>query len=193
MAELVAEKANLKLRLVEIAIDILTVPRDAKLPTMRELAARAQVAPGAAYRHFKSQDELFLAVIERLFGDLEAALKEATLEAKSSKVAVLEIARAYVVWGLKNQGGYQLLFETTDSPDLKPETQKPGFHLIEDLARLIAGDKKSTASDFQQATRLWVNLHGLVSLRNRKTAMPWPSTIDEEIEIIVRTNLADEN
>ena len=59
-------------KLVAITIDLLLEPRQIKLPTMREIAQAAGVAPGAAYRHFESQAHLLLAVISELFKQLES-------------------------------------------------------------------------------------------------------------------------
>ena len=71
---------------------------------MREIAVSAGVSPGAAYRHFSSQEELFLNVVEHVFGHLESALT-ATLDlSQGVEVGLRRIAHAYVQWGLEHPG-----------------------------------------------------------------------------------------
>ena len=104
---------------------------------MRDIATAAGVAPGAAYRHFKSQDELFIAVVASLFADLENRLDEAAAGSKNLRDKVRGIAMAYVAWGMENSGGYQLLFEVTDGEEFVKQDQRPGLHLIDKLGSLI--------------------------------------------------------
>lgn len=176
----------LKQRLVAVAAQLLTQPRATKLPTMREIASQAGVAPGAAYRHFASQEDLFMAVVTQLFGELERALMMSVISAGPPELAVNRIAHAYVDWGLRNAGGYQFLFERTDGDELLATGARPGLHMIEQLARLFSRGSIPTSDDLSRATRLWTSMHGLVSLRTHKTGMTWPNTVDEDIAEIVR-------
>ena len=181
---------GLKGRLIEVATELLAQPREMKLPTMRDIATAAAVAPGAAYRHFESQDELFLAVITNLFGQLEQAIQTAVETAQSSHDAILKTCQAYASWGINNAGGFQLLFETTDDLNMKATEQKPGVHLIDELAALLAAPSEPKATEYVVATRLWTSLHGVVSLRLHKLGMVWPTTLESDIEILVQTALA---
>lgn len=173
---------NLKAKLVEVAISELAKPRALKLPTMRALAGAAGVAPGAAYRHFKSQDELFLAVVLRLFTDLERDLQVATANVDSPRQKVAAMAHAYVNWGTRNHGAYQLILETTDSEAVLASGQRAGLHLIVNLSALISESGEPTAESTNKATQLWTSLHGIVSLRNHKTGMPWVNTKEEQVD-----------
>ena len=177
---------NLKLRLVDVATALLTQPGERKLPTMRAIATAAGVAPGAAYRHFESQNDLFLAVVANLFAQLESALSQATSQAADPLSAVRAMSQAYVNWGIHNQGGYQLLFETTDTADFLVQDERPGRHLIDVLAALISTPQPPSPTHIDQATRLWVSLHGLVSLRTHKTGMSWTTTLPTEVDHLVK-------
>lgn len=177
---------SLKVRLVEVAAAALSKPRAFKLPTMRELAASAGVAPGAAYRHFKSQDELFLAVILFLFTDMELELQKATRNKSSSKEIVQAMAHAYVKWGISNSGAYQLILETTDDEAVIKSGQRAGLHIIPSLAALLSNSGLPTPESSKLATQLWVSLHGIISLRNHKTGMPWANTVEEQVEDLLK-------
>ncbi len=149
---------------------------------MREIAVRAGVAPGAAYRHFESQADLLLAVVTELFGRLETHLVDSAVPGTDPSGAVRGLAHAYVAWGLSNLGAYQLLFETTDSDDVLARTERPGLHLIDQLAHLLAAHHDSKLPHVEEATALWVALHGLISLRVHKTGMRWPATVETDVD-----------
>lgn len=180
---------GLKSRLVTVATELLTKPRDVKLPTMRDIATAAGVAPGAAYRHFKSQDDLFIAVIANLFADLENRLALAAEISKGVRDTVRNISLAYVAWALENPGGYQLLFEVTDDEELLKEGHRPGSHLIEKIGSLIASKSRLVPKRNEKVTLLWVALHGLVSLRIHKTGMNWPAAIEDDVDLLVKALL----
>ena len=181
---------GLKTRLVEVATELLARPRDMKLPTMRAIAKSAGVAPGAAYRHFDSQDELFLAVVTNLFGQLEVSIEKAVQSAQSAEEAIISTCLANATWGMQHTGGSQHLFETTDDMNLQATAQRPGVHLIDQLAVLLATPDLPTADDYVRATRLWTSVHGVVSLRIHKLGMTWPVALDSEIISLVRVILA---
>lgn len=179
----------MKGRLVSVATELLSQPKSIKLPTMRDIATAAGVSVGAAYRHFGSQEELFFAVVEELFADLEKAIDQAVNSAKNRRDKIGSAATAYVVWGVSNPGGYQLLFETTDDPELLEHGLRPGLHLIEKIASLIGGAKTPSANDQERLFRLWASLHGLVSLRNHKLGMVWTNSLTEEVRAILGSTL----
>jgi AcrR family transcriptional regulator len=180
---------GLKSRIVVVTANLLSESKPIKLPTMREIAVSAGVSLGAAYRHFDSQEDLFFAVVTSLFDDLELHIKDAAASARNRKDAIGAIATAYVLWGLSNPGGYQLLFETTDDPKLLERGLRPGLQLVENLTIIVAGDKKASKKDQQKVLRLWTSLHGLVSLRNHKLGMQWANTAESEVHNILRMHI----
>lgn len=177
---------GLKTTLVEVAADLASNPRTIKLPTMRDIAKKAGVAPGAAYRHFESQDELFIEVIRFLFAELEERLNKSIAGSPNSEVKLERLARAYVNWGLTNPGSYQLLFETTDEIDMPLPDERPGLHLINQLATLISNTPKPDKVSIQKAIQLWMSLHGLISLRSHKTGMKWQNSIDKDVDQLIK-------
>lgn len=177
---------GLKSKIVAVAAELMSESKPIKLPTMREIASSAEVSLGAAYRHFESQDDLFLAVVASLFEDLELNIKHAAASASNRRDTLGAMATAYVLWGLRNPGGYQLLFETTDDPKLLERGLRPGLHLVANISKVIAGSKKASVRDEQKVLSLWASLHGLVSLRNHKLGMQWPNTAEAEVRSLLR-------
>ena len=180
------QSAGLKSTLVKVAAELASNPRSIKLPTMRDIAKEAGVAPGAAYRHFESQDELFIEVIRFLFAELEDKLNKAVAGSPNSGEKLERLVRAYVNWGLTNPGSYQLLFETTDEMDMPLPDERPGLHLITQLAILISDKPKPGKTSIQKAIQIWMSLHGLISLRLHKTGMNWQNSIDKDVDQIVK-------
>ena len=176
---------GLKPRLVAVAADLLSESKPIKLPTMREIASSAGVSIGAAYRHFESQEDLFFAVVTSLFEDLESHIQDAAASARNRRDAIGTMATAYVMWGLSNPGGYQLLFETTDDPKLLERGLRPGFHLIEKFASSLSSAKKPSERSQLRVLSIWASLHGLVSLRNHKLGMQWPNAPEAEVKAIL--------
>ena len=183
----VTNDLGLKPRLVSVATGLISAAKPLKMPTMREIASQAGVSLGAAYRHFESQGDLFLAVIEGLFKDLENQLTESQSNASSPREAVANICGAYVAWGLKNVGGYQLLFETTDEPDFLEKGVRPGRHLLDHLASVMGESSTPTKEQAEKAVRVWTSLHGLVSLRNHKLGMDWPTSVEEDVAELLKS------
>ena len=181
---------GLKSRLVDVSISLLGELQALKVPTMREIATEAGVAPGAAYRHFSSQAELLVAVATELFDRLGSALAVVNRVDESPARVIRGLAHAYVNWGVANPGGYQLLFNTPDDADALAREQRPGMHLIEDLAKLLGHCVDTDLPDPTSASMLWVHLHGLVSLRIHKTGMNWPASVELQINQIVDLTLS---
>lgn len=178
---------SLRSTLVQVAAELASNPRTIKLPTMRELAKKAGVAPGAAYRHFASQDDLYIEVIRFLFDELEQSLNEAITGLSKPEAQLKKFAQAYVNWGLSNPGSYQLLFETTDEIDMPLPNERPGLHLITQLAALLSKDLKPNKASTQSAIQLWVSLHGLISLRLHKTGMNWQNSVEKDVDQTIKT------
>jgi AcrR family transcriptional regulator len=180
---------GLDARLISVAEELLLTPRDVKLPTMREIAAAAGVTPGAAYRHFDSQDDLFFAVITHLFADLESHLFAAASQSKGFRETARAIAHAYVAWGMNNPGGYQLIFEVTDDEELLKSGKRPGLSMLDQIGKMISPRLKLPKKGATRVTALWVALHGLVSLRIHKTGMPWQTTIEQDVDTLLKALL----
>jgi hypothetical protein len=100
-------------------------------------------------------------------------------------------AEGYVSWGIAHPGAYQLIFESADQLGLEAREGGPGWDLILGAAALIAeaGELDETEAELM-ATRVWVALHGLVSLRIHKAGLQWPTTAADEARGIVGMHLA---
>lgn len=73
-----------RLRLMEAALQLAATTRSLASLGLREVARHAGLNPNTFYRHFKNFDELGLAVIEQLSGELRKGLRERRLRAAQS-------------------------------------------------------------------------------------------------------------
>ena len=165
--------------------------------SLRAIARAAGVAPTAVYLHFDDRDELVLAVLERLFGELAAirdnAERQAAEDGGGDWERLRARSRAYVAWGVANPGAYHVLYEgravlrLTDPRGLT-FGQSMLDRTTELVGRLTAAERIRPAhlSD-RISLLLWVALHGIVSLKINKDTIEWPppsELADQALEAI---------
>ena len=182
---------RLRSQLVDAASDLLLRPQPLAAPSLRAVARACNVSPAAVYLHFESQQSLIWAVIENQLDALRTDLP--TLDDPHLPLTdrMRRFAEGYVGWGIAHPGAYQLIFESADQLGLEPHEGGPGWDLILSAAALIteAGALDETRAELM-ATRVWVSLHGLVSLRIHKAGLHWATTPAEEAGGIVEMHLA---
>lgn len=181
---------QLRRELVDAAATLLARPRGVPAPSLRAVARAVGVSPAAVYLHFASQADLVWAVLERHLDGLAAALGAADDPALDARERLHRGAAAYVAWGLDHPGAYQLLFESIDSLDLEGGQDLPGDRLVEETAQILVDGGADRESARLAATRVWVALHGLVSLRLHKPHQQWPGDLADDRRALVDAVLA---
>ncbi|WP_201862774.1 TetR/AcrR family transcriptional regulator [Microvirga soli] len=83
--------------------------------SVREVAKRAGVSPGAPFRHFRSKTALLTAVAEQAMDRLTQAVTKAVSEIHSADPAVAfeAIGQAYLEWALANPTHFQIISSRT--------------------------------------------------------------------------------
>jgi len=139
--------------------------------TIRELARRIGVTHTAAYRHFKTKEELLSAVALHGHDSFAKALRRARCAAME-EVATPQIEHTltamtatYVKWSLSHQGHYSVMFgprlnESGQHPQLE-EAIEASFHEL-DLVFLNFGFKKRRARELSVGLMTFV--HGYLEL-----------------------------
>jgi AcrR family transcriptional regulator len=165
---------QLRAQLIAAAAQALTESRPSAPISLRAVARAAGVSPAAIYLQFSSAEELVAAVVDNQVEDLRLALD--LYGPEMSRDRMLEIGRRYLGWGLANPGAYQVVFESADRLGIEYGRETPGFAIVRRMAELIGSE--------DAALRLWVCMHGLVSLRIHKPELGWPDA-DAEIAAIL--------
>lgn len=118
---------NLAEALVAAAIEIIE-ERGVEQLSMRELAKRVGVSPGAPFRHFKNKAALMTAIAEQAMARFSASVMEAVGRADADDpIAGLEaIGTGYVDWALNNPVHFQIvssrvLIDFASSPQLQAD------------------------------------------------------------------------
>jgi AcrR family transcriptional regulator len=134
--------------------------------SLRELAARAGVSPGAPYHHFSNRTELLASIAEEGFTRLEAQLIAARDAAPDNSSARLEaLGLAYVTFAVSSLGYFRVMFHG-DSKSSKPTaTGLRAFHILRDA---VVACQEANQAPKGDATRLvllaWSAVHGFATL-----------------------------
>jgi AcrR family transcriptional regulator len=177
--------ARLRGELLAAATALMAAPRPVTPPSLRAVAKAAGVAPTAVYLHFDSGQALALAVVEELFGDLRREV-DAADDPDADPVARLHlVGQALADWAGRRPAAYQLLFEAPDvavGTDPSGKRVGPGIVFLEMVAHLLVLTGRAPADATVRALRVWVALHGAVSLRLHKPHAPWATALTEDVD-----------
>lgn len=185
------EGEQLCAELIRAATDLLVRPQQVAVPSLRAIAREVGVSPSGVYLHFASQDDLIAAVIEAQYDELRLALAATDRPDAAPRMRLLAMARTYVAWGVEHPGAYQLLFESADALPGGSAAIGTGDDLMAGVAALVKAHAGLTpAKAHATAMRIWVSLHGLVSLRIHKPHASWESSAAKDAESVVLAHLA---
>lgn len=175
-------------QLVAAAGDLLLDKQQIALPSLRAVARSCHVLPAAVYLHFDSQQALVAAIVKAQISTLRQHI-EAALTAGFAREQLRQFGAAYVEWSLAHPGAYQLLFENADRLGVGHEHDERGdsSYLLARGARLLAEARPGAQAELG-SLRLWVGLHGIVSLRLHKPYYSWPP-LAVEIERVIASEL----
>jgi AcrR family transcriptional regulator len=178
----------LRQRLVDAASALLAGGHDESELSLRGVARAAGVAATSVYLHFEDREALLWAVMEDSFGYLESALRTAVPEGPRTASDLRACALAYCRFGLANPGRYDLLFGS-GRVEKKPRAfdDLPGAPVFRILEEAVGrAGRRSERDRFLATTILWINLHGIVSLRLNKPQFPWPA-VEELVDLTLKS------
>jgi AcrR family transcriptional regulator len=174
---------RLREEIVEAASRMLATTGEVGELSLRAVAREVGVAATSIYLHFRSLDELILAVKIRYFEEFGAALQSAADEAGEAPLdRVRARGHAYVRYGLEHRGKYFVMFSSEMVPaHLLPEATYLGFDVFEAVRREIAAAVGPDEDFHLLGVHVWTALHGIVTLRTVRRKFPWPD-LDQEID-----------
>ncbi len=180
---------RLKEDILQSAAELLAELGDARLLTMRAVAAAVGVTPPSLYLHFSDKAELLEAVVARGFRSFDALLEDAGEQASSPCEALRQRCLAYVDFALDRPGEYRVLFSAVGlGPQaLGKESNRPhpGAASFLALVRSVEACTRGNGDGFLRAIQLWSFLHGLVDLTITKPEFPCPA-VNEVIDATLR-------
>ena len=149
--------------------------------SVRAIADAVGVTPPSIYLHFADKEELFVAVCDARFEELDRRSEEAAAGATDPMDEVRRRGEAYIRFGLDNPEQYRILF-LNPQPDTKSADQVEKWaclqHMVEAVARAMDTGMIASADPFFVTLELWAAAHGLTSLLITKPNVPWPPIDD---------------
>ena len=150
--------------------------------SLRAIARRAGVTAPAIYSHFDDLDGVRRAVITSTFADFATYLRRKVRGHKNPEDRLRALCRAYIAFGRKRPREYAVMFGPAADPRASRaqksiETMPGGeaFSVLLDAIRACVDSGASQSTHpVDDATAVWVALHGYVGLRMALPDFPWP-------------------
>jgi flavin-binding protein dodecin/AcrR family transcriptional regulator len=157
---------RLRQTLIETAVKAIA-QRGVDALSLRELAARAGVSPGAPYHHFPNRSDLLASIAEEGFTRLEAQLTAARDAAPDNASARLEaLGLAYVAFALSSLGYFRVMFHGGSTSIGPTEAGLRTFNILRDA--VVACQQAGEAPRGDPAGLVlvaWSAVHGFATLR----------------------------
>jgi AcrR family transcriptional regulator len=186
------EGGRLREELIEAASAMIADAGESRGLSLSAVARRVGIATTSVYLHFADVEQLKIAVAERGFAKF-AAYRDAASQGSTDPVAaLLARCRAYCRFALDHPGHYRLMFGPDLPAALAYDAERaPGRQALEILAASIQRCRPTSAGSSQDdplrlATLVWAGLHGVVSLHMDRPRFPWPASLDDTADDIVR-------
>ena len=164
-------------RIVESALELLEATGDEAGLTLRGVARQAEIAAPSIYDHFSGLQELVGATVAAAYGRFEEAVASSWQSVDDPRQRLHTGVAAYLAWGRESPGLYRVLFYR-NHPSAVPvvgESARALFvTLTETLAAATAPASTGPSAD-ERAVWLWVDMHGVVTLRAAHPRFAWPA------------------
>ena len=189
---------NLNEALLEAAIALIE-EKGVETLSVREVAKRAQVSPGAPFRHFSNKTALLTAVAEQAMSRLTTAIRQ-ELEAAGSSDPVeclRAIGRGYLHWALANPTHFQVissrsLIDFHGSDKLVQENEAIRVIMVALIERAqqegrlrsgMAADNLvfSCRAFIYGVARMWIDGH----FKEWKVAQPAPEAMSDALDLFI--------
>ncbi|MFD0899286.1 TetR/AcrR family transcriptional regulator [Actinomadura sediminis] len=158
---------------------------------IRDIAARAGVAPMGVYNRFGSKDGILNALLEQGFAELAAAVTVRPVAADPLGAITAGMGN-YRAFALANRAMYQLMFDLPiagfePSPEVRMMALAAFERLIDAVQLGIATGHLRPGDPDEIAQRIWAGCHGATSLELRGIA--FITDHDAHYDALVRTLL----
>jgi AcrR family transcriptional regulator len=154
---------NLREALLESALALLQEVGLESL-TLREVARRAGVSPGAPYHHFKDKAELVQALAQRSLETLDKISREAIQNKSTPTEKLHAVGLAYVMYAVERPAEFRIMFrpEMGLLPVVPDPATAPVFGVLIKIIREFPTVQSS--QEISAAITAWSLVHGLAVL-----------------------------
>lgn len=175
--------AALRDDIVEAATDLLEEGGNEDAVTLRAVARRIGISAPAIYAHFADREAILEAVVDDGFADLFAALTAAVERCADPLPKLRAACLTYWQFADERRGRFQLLFSrkrvmTLGIPRAESVATMVGADsfgtLINGIEECVAAGLSRSNDPVEDATMLWLGLHGYAVLSASVPYFPWP-------------------
>lgn len=136
--------------------------------SIRNIADSIEYSPGTIYLYYKDKDELLYGVQHQAYAKLLEVFQKKAKDKNPAK-RLREICQAYIEFGLKNPGLYDLMFIIRSPMNVDETIHKTnGGNCLGYLSQCVAECIEQKLIKFEDAKsstlQVWSLAHGLVSL-----------------------------
>ncbi|MFM0504482.1 TetR/AcrR family transcriptional regulator [Paraburkholderia caffeinilytica] len=136
--------------------------------SLREVARRAGVSPGAAFHHFRNKDALLAAVSVEGFARLTQIRQKRTRSVSDPREKLRIVLHAYVEFAIQYPAIFFLMFRyITTAPDDSGEVRMAAlasFDVVRSAISDATGDERAESTLTVDAWAAWAAMHGAASL-----------------------------
>ena len=186
------EGGRLREEIVDGAVALLDETGDETSVTLRAVARRVGISAPSIYRHFADQPGIMLAVVQRAFDELDAALRSAWDAAGDDpRTRLFAVCTSYLEFARTHPGRYRTMFGGLWMPDLETSSVteadmhalgRGSMQLLADVLGDCVAAGIATSTDLAaDAVALWVGLHGLAHQQSVTVSFPWPPDIGDRL------------
>ncbi|TYS67621.1 TetR/AcrR family transcriptional regulator [Sutcliffiella horikoshii] len=129
--------------------------------SMRQIATELGYSHGAIYYHFKNKAELFYAMIESDFKELDQWLDNVMIQDLDNKIKLKQVLLEFIRFGLTHKSQYEMMFLLSDE-EVKSYVNKGPNESYEKFAEALL-ELSNKSISIQQAWTIFLSLHGFVS------------------------------
>lgn len=131
--------------------------------SLREVARRAGVSPGAPYHHFKDKASLITAIANESLWELDEYSRNAAEAAETPQEKLEALGLAYILYATQHPREFGLMFGPADTPFLSKAipSEAPVFRVLLEVVSAFGIDDDQ---GFTAAVSAWSLVHGLAVL-----------------------------
>jgi AcrR family transcriptional regulator len=150
-----------------------------------DIGAAAGVSGSAIYRHFRTKQELLVALIERVVDELLAGARAAVDGAADPRAALDALVRAHVAFALRDRAIIKVYAQESDHlPDVDRRRLRRKQHLYADVWTGVVRDVRPELSEGSAAA----SVHAVFGLLN--SVADFTSRVDDETLSVLLAEMA---
>ncbi|MFB5662556.1 TetR/AcrR family transcriptional regulator [Alteribacillus sp. HJP-4] len=134
--------------------------KDFRQVSMRSIGADVKCSHSALYHHFKNKADLFYAIVEKDFSDLNRLIEKTLQEASEPEEKLSLLLLRFIEFGLNNQRQYEIMFLTRNSEAgrLSQRAASNSYQHFTEIVRTLTDDVKP-----DEILSVFLSVHGFVT------------------------------